>query len=484
VSKRVLVAISDATSRADVVRDLTEWGYEPVSAGTGREAWKILRGPSAPRIALLDTELTELDGFELCRRARDLRGDDGFLLMIAPNGDRAANLESLEAGADGVVDSPIHPRELRMRLSAGLRGRRLVTSEAPAPAALLTTRDPSDEAAAGAVVARKYQLGRIIGRGGMGTVWRGTHLSLRMPVAIKFIKGAQAQNPIAKARFELEAKATARLRTKYAVKVFDCGTTAAGVPYLVMEYLEGPSLLKYVHDLGPLSFARTVTLVAQAAQALGEAHAHGIIHRDVKPDNVLLVSDPDSGAAAPLVAKLIDFGVAKVLAESNGDESDEHAMMPTGAGLVVGTPNFMAPEQLRGVTPPNIAGDLWALAACAFTAITGRIPFEGSTLVEVIDRVCAQPPPVPSEKNPDVSPAFDAWFARACDPNPARRFRSAQELATSLARAYAEQTDGDLDLTPSLTSFVAPPQGRRPAPAAPPSPVRRTLFDLDEPLSA
>jgi serine/threonine protein kinase len=482
--KRVLIAIDDAASREETKRNLTSWGYEVVVAANGMDAWKVLQSPHAPRIALFDRDLSGLSALELCRRARDLRGDNGFLLVLASSAESGGNheaLEALEAGADGVVGKPIHPRELRMRLAAGLRGRRLLTSDAPASLAPPLSIRPTDEALAGRVVARKYRLERIIGKGGMGTVWQATHLSLGMRVAIKFIKGDYARQAAAKARFELEAKAAASLRTKYAVKVFDCGVTTGGVPYLVMEYLEGLSLLSYVQTCGPLSFAQTVTLVAQAAQALGEAHARGMIHRDVKPDNILLCNDPDSTTSSPLVAKLIDFGVVKLLGnEANGAPP---GMMATGMGVVVGTPNFMAPEQLFGGVQPDVAADLWALAACAFTAITGRIPFEGSSMSEVLHRVCKSRPPVASAYNSSVPAEFDRWFAQACDPDPAKRFGTARELAAALARAHAAYADACLELTPSLSIFVAQAVGESES-AAPAVPEIRRFGGGDAPAYA
>ena len=148
-----------------------------------------------------------------------------------------------------------------MRLAAGMRVRRLASSDPPLlnlpkPAPQAAPRDPADRSLAGRVVRRKYQVNTLIGEGGMGTVWKGTHLSLGMSVAIKFIKPEFASHPLARARFEFEARSAARLKTKYAVKIFDYGVTE-GMPYLVMEYLEGVSLFQHIAEKGPLPrFAR------------------------------------------------------------------------------------------------------------------------------------------------------------------------------------------------------------------------------------
>ncbi len=499
MQKRVLIADHDLQNRDALVRNLTCWGYEVVVASSGTEAWNILQRKDAPKIALIDSNVLGVACLELCRSIRDLRGDDSFVLVFTSDEAKSSHLDALEAGADSVIAKPIHMRELRMCLAAGMRGRRLAASDPPLlnlpqpSSPPLSTRDPADRSLAGRIVARKYRVERLIGKGGMGTVWKGTHLTLGIAVAIKFIKAEYAAHTLARARFELEARSAARLQTKYAVKIFDYGVTEEGMPYIVMEYLEGASLLAHIQEKGPLSFGETLALITQAAHALEQLHSFGTIHRDVKPDNILLVADPDtSNTKRPYIAKVIDFGVAKIVAAGREeDESSAANTLCTQNGIVIGTPNYMPPEQLQGLADAGVSSDLWALAACAFTAITGRIPFEGATLGDVVKRVCKDGLPVPSKINPSVPVEFDAWFARACSRDPEKRFQSAREMARALVEAHADYADASLDMTPSLSSFVAklstpPPQIRETAPPLRLTvrPARARVFELDAPTLA
>lgn len=300
---------------------------------------------------------------------------------------------------------------------------------------------------AGELVAGQYRVESLIGTGGMGTVWSGHHETLGTRVAIKFIKPQHAQVAEVRRRFEIEARAAARLDSKHAVHVFDYGVTEAGAPYIVMERLDGESLSQALIRRGPLPAREVGTIFAQAASALGKAHDLGIVHRDIKPDNIFLatgvVSDADQAIVSrptrtrppdvelPYTVKLVDFGIAKM----QGDPKDGPSPMggPTRDGAVIGTPNFMSPEQLTVGGAPGPLTDLWSLGACVFAALTARIPFEGEVLGDIVLKVCAAPLPVPSQLNPDVPPGFDAWFARACHHDPAKRFQSAKELAETLS---------------------------------------------------
>jgi serine/threonine-protein kinase len=295
---------------------------------------------------------------------------------------------------------------------------------------------PTSDAPAleGRIIGEKYRVGRAIGTGGMGTVWEGVHTTLGTRVAIKFIKPQFAEQPEARARFEIEARAAAKLKTKHAVHVYDYGVTAEGLPYIVMEFLEGESLSDAIIARGSLPATEVGQIIGQAARALTKAHAAGIVHRDLKPDNIFLARTDEPVEGLPYVVKLVDFGIAKIFEEAPQPGSSPRPMGgPTREGTVIGTPNFMAPEQLAVGGAPGPLTDLWSLGACTFAAMTGRLPFEGDVLGDIVLKVCAAPIPAPSKVNPNVPPGFDAWFARACSRDPAKRFQSAEELAQALA---------------------------------------------------
>jgi serine/threonine-protein kinase len=298
------------------------------------------------------------------------------------------------------------------------------------------TIESDSPALEGSLVAGKYRVLRLIGSGGMGTVWEGVHEALGTRVAIKFIKPSHAGAADARKRFEIEARAAAKLQSKHAVQVYDYGVNDQGLPYIVMEFLDGESLSDMLIRRGPMPPNEVALVIGQAAKALSKAHKAGIVHRDLKPDNIFLASSGDGDTmdgGAPYSVKIVDFGIAKMFDPEPGTGKAAPMGGPTQEGAVIGTPNFMAPEQLTVGGAPTPATDLWSLGACAFAAMIARIPFEGEVLGDIVLKVCAAPLPVPSKLNPSVPAGFDAWFARACNRDPAKRFQSADELAESLA---------------------------------------------------
>jgi CheY-like chemotaxis protein len=327
---RILAADDDRITRKLLGVNLERWGYEVVMASDGLEAWEILQDENAPEIVVLDWVMPGMDGIEVCRALRKQSDRPyRYVILLAPKTQKNDVLAAFEAGADDHLSKPVNLRELEERLTTAVRG-----LEARKKHGVMPTRpgdldfepdkdvtkvepeSPTQSTLAGKVVGGKYRVVRPIASGGMGSVWEGTHLTLGTRVAIKFIRPEYAKDDDSMARFETEARVMARLQSRYAVHVYDYGFTPGGLPYLVMEYLEGLSLTGVIEQGGPLPLTEVVHVMSQAAHALEKAHRLGIIHRDVKPENIMLVPDADAAEGDNTqVVKLVDFGVAKVLLE-------------------------------------------------------------------------------------------------------------------------------------------------------------------------
>src|SRR5579859_5200600 len=245
--------------------------------------------------------------------------------------------------------------------------------------------------AANVVIAERFRLNRMLGRGGMGSVWHATHLGLDIPCAVKFIEGENASLPEAHARFEREAKAAAQLRSPHVVQILDHGVWL-GTPYIAMELLDGEDLGKRLQRVGRLPPPELIKVVSQVCRALAKAHSVHIVHRDLKPDNIFLVRDDDRE-----IAKVLDFGIAK--AASNPLDGSA-----TKTGAMLGTPYYMSPEQAQGTKAVDHRSDLWSLAVIVFQALTGKLPFESEALGDLLVRIIVAPVPMPSQYVSDLPP--------------------------------------------------------------------------------
>jgi eukaryotic-like serine/threonine-protein kinase len=273
------------------------------------------------------------------------------------------------------------------------------------------------------LVAGKYRLTRLLGRGGMGSVWEGVHESLGTRVAVKLIDIEHVQSGDSQRRFETEARSAAKLQSKHVVEVYDYGVSPEGQPFIVMQYLAGEPLDRRLERVGRLSPFETARVVLQVCRALSRAHAVGIIHRDLKPENIFLVQDEEDGTE---LVKVVDFGIAKVVGAAPQDSA-------TRTGSVLGTPYYMSPEQARGLRSVDHRSDLWSVGVIAFRCMVGRLPFDGEAVGDVLVNLCTGPIPVPSELMPDLPPGFDAFTARVLSRTPSDRFASAAELGEALA---------------------------------------------------
>ncbi|MBW2526193.1 MAG: serine/threonine protein kinase, partial [Deltaproteobacteria bacterium] len=291
----------------------------------------------------------------------------------------------------------------------------------------------------------RYRLERQIGRGGMGTVWEADDAKLKRPVAVKImVPGPGGSESVA--RFEREAVAVARLRSPHIVEVHDYGVEQ-GLPYMVMELLSGQSLSARLRQTRVLRLEQAAQLVRQIARALEAAHDEGIVHRDLKPQNIFLVHDRDEE-----LVKVFDFGIAKAL----NNPSDGKPL--TQVGSILGTPRYMAPEQLMEATAVDHRADLWALAVIAYRMLTGKLPFDGASVADQVNSLMADQPPRPTELNPELPEEIDRWFDRALARKPDERFQSARELATALCDM------ADVSLTSAMSLADDAQQAALPAP--------------------
>jgi serine/threonine protein kinase len=292
----------------------------------------------------------------------------------------------------------------------------------------MSTSDTAEAPPSIGLVGGKYQLVKLIGRGGMGSVWEARHASLGTPSAIKFIEAEYANSAEARSRFDKEAKAAATIQSKHAIQIYDHGVTDDGKPYIVMELLTGEPLDKRIERLGQLTLQDTAKILQQVSRGLSRAHERGIIHRDLKPENIFIVRNTDDDEE---VAKVLDFGIAKI---QNSPHSPG-VTSSTKTGAVLGTPFYMSPEQARGLRNVDHRTDVWSLGVIAFKCVTGRLPFDGESVGDLLVKICTAPIPIPSHSVPGLPQAFDTWFMRALEREPERRFSNVTELAEHLAFA-------------------------------------------------
>jgi len=310
------------------------------------------------------------------------------------------------------------------------------------------------EIAAGTLVTANVRLVKLLGEGGMGSVWVADHLSLKTQVAVKFISPELVRTDASMVeRFNREAALSARIKSPNVVQIFDHGIIDDGPPYIVMELLEGESLEQRLERTAPLSIEQTVAIVAQTAKALNKAHKLGIVHRDIKPDNIFLMADEDE-----LHVKVLDFGIAK----QTGIAPSKSV---TSTGTMIGTPEYMSPEQVLSAKGVDAATDLWALAVVAYRCLTGRVPFSGETLGSLCVAIANSTPTPPSELRPELPPLVDQWFAKALTKAPAARFGSARELAVTFANTVAPHGGGIADELSLPGALVGGPDWSGPHPA-------------------
>lgn len=330
----------------------------------------------------------------------------------------------------------------------------------PADGSTLRAADPEGDLI-GSVVADRYLVTDLLGEGGMGKVYLARHVRLPLQAAIKVLRPELLKDPASVARFNREAANASRIEHERVARVFDFGETGDGLVYLAMEYVSGDTLKNLLAKSGPLSLERTARIIRQVADGLDAAHRLGIVHRDLKPDNILVTVDDADGSDR---CKVVDFGIAKAI----GSNEKESGL--TRTGFVVGTPEFMSPEQLLG-SDIDHRSDVYALALVAYQCLTLDMPFDTNTPDRgMTARLVSTPRPLITVKNDVRWPAaLQQVFDQALDKDPAKRTASAGALAKAFEAAI---------VTPVVAAPAVPP---RPTPAAP---AESVLEKVDTPGAA
>jgi eukaryotic-like serine/threonine-protein kinase len=302
----------------------------------------------------------------------------------------------------------------------------------------------------GEVLAEKYRLIRLLGSGGMGNVFEARHVALGSRVAVKVLHADLVATEDAPRRFAQEARAAAALKSLHAVRILDIDRTAEGVPFIVMEYLEGEDVGSLLAD-GPLPIARAIGFVLQACDAIGEAHARGIIHRDLKPRNLWLTPAE--------VVKVLDFGLAKRLPDDTKQPTAN-----TNLQALVAAPHYLSPEQIRGTERVDVRTDIWSLGATLYQLVTGFPPFMGANTYVLCARILDSDPEPLVRRRPDAPPALEevigTCLAKAADD----RYASIGELVAALGEVR----------TVLQRPRPRRPNTARPMPPRPPAPPEDT----------
>ena len=332
-------------------------------------------------------------------------------------------LDSLDAplgnvvnlGRVGTLDTPLN-----------LDSQELAGSDAAVQAAREQARGQQDDLGGRSLAGGKYKILDEIGRGGAGKVYRARHVALDKEIAVKVLHRGREADERTVRRFSREAQTLSRLDHPNVIRVLDFGREPDGRLFIAMELLEGTPLNRIIAKRAPLALKRTVGLMVQICAGLGAAHAEGIIHRDVKPENVIIVPKTDEDGGTALTIKVCDFGTARMM------EPGSPVSEVTGTGILCGTPEFMAPEQILS-EPADAATDIYSCGVILYEMATGRLPFQSQSVVAILNSHLYDPPPKPTRIQPAVDPGLERVILKAMSKDRRKRHQSARELRDELA---------------------------------------------------
>ncbi|MBL7188685.1 MAG: protein kinase [Phycisphaerae bacterium] len=392
---KVLIADDDPMWRALLEQNVKKWGFEVITAQDGRQAWNILQEHGAPRVAILDWQMPELDGVDICRRIRcGLNRPFVYTIILTSRDTRDDMVAGFESGADDYLVKPVDMAILRSRLSAAVR----IVKAVPPPRQIPGYR----------------LLGRL-GAGAMATVYKAQQLSLDRLVAVKILPKKFSQSPEFVKRFYAEGRAAAKLNHPNIVAALDVGRHG-NAHYFIMEYVQGHTVHEHLVKEGPYAEGQALAIAIQVAKALNHAHQAGLIHRDVKPKNILITHNG--------LVKLADMGLARAVSDREAAEAE--------AGKAFGTPYYIAPEQIRGIVNIDARADIYNFGCTLFHMVTGRVPFEGQDVPTVLRKHLDEPFTPPDHINPLLSNGICEIIELCMAKDPRKRYATTADLIEDL----------------------------------------------------
>jgi len=306
----------------------------------------------------------------------------------------------------------------------------------------------------GEILAGKYRVEKILGFGGMGVVVSAFRGDLEQRVAVKFLSQAAAERPDAAARFRREARAAAKIKSDHVARVLDVGTLDTGLPYMVMEFLEGHDIAEELRQVERLPIPDAVGFTLQAVEALAEAHAAGVVHRDLKPGNLFLARRPDGTRRV----KVLDFGISKAL---SGSSVEDLSLTKTAA--LIGSPLYMAPEQMRSAKDVDTRADIWSLGAMLYEMLTGQLPYMGESIPQLCAALLHDDPIPLRQHRPEIPEGLEYAVLRCLMKDRTQRFQTVYDLGRALvpytygdARVHVERAERLLGFADRSQSSLNP----------------------------
>ncbi|MDA8016305.1 MAG: protein kinase [Thermoanaerobaculia bacterium] len=396
-------------------------GYEVASARHGAEALRLV-GEQPVDLVLLDVVMPGLNGFDVLERLRELYPPDRLPVIMATSQDHKSDVvRAFGLGANDYVTKPLDREVTLARIAAQLRQRRPIRESTPGPGHVRSLFEAGFEGLCGEIIDGKYRIEETLGLGNFGAVFRATQLSLDRQVAVKLLRSAFCPESVSLRRFRREGLSLSRLKHPNVVHVLDFNVNPDGLTYLVMELLEGRPLESELRSHGRLEVERALRIALPVSEVLREAHELGIIHRDIKPQNIFL-----HVVGRVEVVKVLDFGIAKLVVDG------ELEQRLTAEGNSVGTPAYMAPERFTG-EPYDGASDVYSFGVMLYEMLSGEPPFveSGNSFFKLIRMHVAEPPRPLRHQVPGLPPALDELVLATLEKRPENR-PSPAEIATRL----------------------------------------------------